>query len=57
MSKQVRITIKTDNDAFVESPTGEIARILRKLAQDIETDGGFGPVMDINGNKVGTASS
>jgi hypothetical protein len=44
----------TDNAAFDDDPRGEIARILRKLADDIDngsqTEGGL---YDLNGNRVG----
>jgi len=52
-----KIMIKTDNEAFGEFPEVEVARILRKLADKIETNGGLDDVslMDVNGNKVGKA--
>jgi len=56
-NRPVTIRIETGNAAFEDSPTGEIARILRKLAADIEEMGDFGAVIDYNGNKVGTAQS
>ena len=56
-NRPVKIRIETGNAAFEDSPTGEIARILRKLAADIEEMGDFGAVIDYNGNKVGTAQS
>jgi hypothetical protein len=52
------IKIKTDNAAFDENKYGEVARILRNLADKLE--GGYGGMgvtmnlMDFNGNKVGT---
>lgn len=50
------ITIKfgTGNAAFDESPTNEIARILRKIASDFERYG-IPPssIHDINGNYIG----
>jgi hypothetical protein len=49
------ITIKTDNAAFEgENKSYEIARILQELATKIENGNMSPPVMDINGNKVGT---
>lgn len=52
----VRIKIETNNAAFGEDPAPEVARILRKAAQDIEEHGidAAGSLFDINGNKVGT---
>lgn len=52
----VKIKFKTDNAAFEgEGQNIEIARILRKLADKIETSNQltYCPLMDINGNKVG----
>ena len=61
---QFNCTIQMDNDAFIGTeplthPTLEVARILNKLAKDI--DGAYidgdtswdGYLRDINGNKVG----
>lgn len=39
MSENITITIETDNAAFEDYPASEVARILRKLADDIERDG------------------
>lgn len=48
------ITIQCDNAAFSENPGGEVARILRRYADDID---GMEPeetkLRDINGNTVG----
>lgn len=56
MSERIQIEFTTGNAAFAESPTGEIARILRSLAERVEsgmvTD--ETPIRDINGNRVGT---
>lgn len=48
------ITIETGNAAFEDSPTTELARILRDLADRLERDG-IPPehLRDINGNRVG----
>ena len=51
-----RLVIDTDNAAFEDSPTGEIARILRQMADDIEETGDVRNPRDYNGNQVGTAS-
>jgi len=52
------VEIDMDNAAFEDSPTGELSRILRKLAKEIadgtETDTVI-KLRDINGNTVGTA--
>jgi hypothetical protein len=58
----VETQIETDNAAFEEAPSCEVARILRKLADVLERDvpltrsGMFGTpmrLMDVNGNHVG----
>jgi hypothetical protein len=52
--EHVTISIGTGNDAFQDSPTTEIARILRELADTFERDG-IPPnaIYDLNGNFVG----
>lgn len=54
MASQARIDINTDNAAFEENP-GELARILRKLADAVEDgyDNAEYLLKDINGNTVG----
>jgi hypothetical protein len=53
-TEHVRINIETGNDAFAESPTGEIARILRALADEFEQYGLPDHALhDINGNYCG----
>lgn len=52
------IQVQTDNAAFDEGGTGvECARILRKLADELERAGDIGGdsgnLYDINGNRVG----
>lgn len=55
--QQVNIQFSTTNAAFVDDDPGfEVARILRKLADKLETDGVPGdeyPLHDVNGNRVG----
>jgi hypothetical protein len=46
------VTLNTDNAAFDE-PHGEIARILRELADRIEAGKFTRSLHDINGNAVG----
>lgn len=55
---RIAITIDTDNAAFEDNPDYEIGRILRKLAGQIEHNGGTvagdsWALLDSNGNKVG----
>ncbi len=47
------LKIDTDNAAF-EFPEGEVARILRHVANLVE-NGGYreGPLLDVSGNRVG----
>ena len=48
-----KLSFKTDNAAF-EQGASEIARILRRIAEDIEQRERFeGSVRDINGNRIG----
>lgn len=50
----VEIMIQTENSAFQDGNRQfELARILRKLADDIENGNKVKSLMDINGNKVG----
>ena len=49
------VQINTENAAFEDS--GEIARILRDLADRIEGGSIGGKIRDINGNAVGTFKS
>lgn len=52
----LRIEFETDNDAFEDSLTSEVARILREIANKIENgdDLGGGSVKDVNGNTIGS---
>ncbi len=60
MSKNVTIRINTENDAFVGYESSEVARILREIADSLDSatmtigtlDEKF--LFDINGNKVGS---
>jgi hypothetical protein len=45
--EHITITIETGNDAFAESPTAEIARILRDVADDFEKNGLPVPVHEL----------
>ena len=54
------LRIKTDNEAFQGDAGTEIARILRRLAGDLDgrdiLPGETFTLRDINGNRVGAAS-
>lgn len=57
---KIRIEICMDNDAFqADNRGGEVARILRKLANSVEgehcNEGDITHLIDLNGNKVGEA--
>ena len=49
----VIVQFNTDNDNFNGESTEEIARILRKIATDIENGDTAKGIMDINGNRIG----
>lgn len=48
-----KLTIATDNDAFVHSPGEEVARILAKIASRLKNGDTAGHCIDANGNRVG----
>lgn len=50
----MKISIETDNAAFEDNWREETARILRKLADTLETGWSPDSVKDSNGNTVGT---
>jgi len=53
--ERITITLETGNDAFYESPTTEIRRILRDLADHVYDEGEWPEVLrDINGNVCGS---
>lgn len=55
----IKITISTENAAFDDDSSTEVARILRKLANELESHGaGLLPrsLFDYNGNRVGEAT-
>ena len=52
---QITITIDIDNAAFEEAGGSEVARILRELADQYDSEGFhiFETLRDANGNRVG----
>jgi hypothetical protein len=50
------VTFRTANAAFTEDgdPSAETARLLHDIAERVETGHRSGPVVDVNGNTVGT---
>jgi len=53
--KTMQIKFSTENAAFQDDdcPHIEIARILKRIAEQVEVGMKSGVIMDINGNKVG----
>lgn len=58
MTERISITLTTENAAFSDEPATEIARILRKQADLIESGMATDetPLRDINGNRVGVCT-
>lgn len=52
--KHATIVISMENSAFAEAPLTELARILRRLADDLAHEIEPKKLFDINGNAVGT---
>jgi len=52
--RQVTILIETDNEAFTDEPSLELARILQSLASGNLNPGDSINIRDINGNTVGS---
>lgn len=50
---EFRVLFSTDNAAFEDGRDFEIARILRKVADEIEASEWTGVARDVNGNRVG----
>ena len=56
-SERLKIDLETGGAAFDDSPAFELARILRRLADTIESGGRFeGRLHDLNGNHCGDFS-
>lgn len=52
---QAKIVVDMDNGAFEDAPGSELVRVLRNLADRIESEGpDYVGLFDSNGNKVGT---
>ena len=47
------LKINTDNDAFADYPSVELADLLRKVAVRLEGAANSGTIRDVNGNNVG----
>jgi hypothetical protein len=47
------VTIECDNDAFVDNPNAEVARILKVVVHRVKEGERYGNLHDINGNYVG----
>ena len=53
MASIFALAIDTGNDAFRDDEAGEVARILRAVADRLDGGQPFGALHDINGNRVG----
>lgn len=51
---QFQMTVEMDNAAFEDGGHEELARILRKVADQVEYGNDSRACMDSNGNKVGS---
>lgn len=51
--EKMKVTFKTENAAFEDNKEAEIARILCKVARQVESGSTSGKVLDINGNTIG----
>ena len=51
------LEIRTSNDAFWPDPLTELARLLRAVAQRMESGEQEGVIRDLNGNSVGHFSA
>lgn len=49
----MNIEFDTGNDAFREDAQSEAARILRDIAQKVESGHESGAIKDVNGNTIG----
>jgi len=62
MATNIEIHLSTRGSAFTDNEGAEVARILRELADSMESFGGLRPhetarLKDINGNRVGYATA
>lgn len=56
MSETITIVVNTANAAFEDAPASEVARILRTIADRMESHGIPPCPRDANGNKCGSVS-
>jgi hypothetical protein len=49
-----KLEAATDNEAFQSDPRHEMARILRAVADSLESGREGGHCLDLNGNRVGS---
>ena len=50
---EFKIKFRMDNAIFDEAPEAESARILRKIAGQVEEGRTSGAIVDVNGNTIG----
>lgn len=56
MAARITIVIETGNAAFDDAPASEISRILRAMADRMESHGMLPAPRDANGNTCGTVT-
>jgi len=56
MSTKFELSFETDNAAFADDRSGEIARILRQIAANLDQGRDQETIFDVNGNVVGKIS-
>ena len=47
------LSFNTDSDAFREDAKLECSRILKSIAEQLERRRDEGPILDLNGNRIG----
>lgn len=57
MAERFTIVIQTGNAAFEDAPATEVARILRAMADRMESCGMLPVPRDANGNKCGSVTT
>ena len=53
MTVDFEISIRSGNEALVSAPVAEIHRILDRVKDDLVAEYEGGPIVDMNGNKIG----
>lgn len=53
MTVDFEISIRSGNEALISNPVAEIHRILDRVKDDLVAEYDGGPIVDMNGNKIG----